>query len=73
MVHYTYILSKRNERLISFFPCFIMTFIVFFPLILFYNFIFMILLLIKEGSFHSFLIELDYNYEKAFGFRIIEL
>ena len=73
IVHYTYILGKRKEFLITFFPCFIMTFVVFFPLILFYNFIFMILLLIKEGSFHSFFIELDYNFEKAFGFGIMEL
>ena len=73
IVHNTYILSKNYESLITFFPCFIMLFVVFFPLILFYNFIFMIILLIKEGSFNSFLIELDYNFEKTFEFRILEL
>ena len=73
LIHDTYILNKRLENIIAFFPSFITLFVIFFPNIIFYNFIYMIILFIKEGSFFSFLFELDSIFENSFNFKIREL
>ena len=69
LVHNTYILPNNHfEKFITFFPCFIMLFVVFFPSILFYNFIYMIIIFVKEGSFYYFTYQLNSKFENAFFF-----
>ena len=73
IIHDTYILDKRLENIIAFFPSFITLIVLFFPNIIFYNFIYMIILYIKEGSFDNFLLELDSVFENSFNFQILKL
>ena len=70
VVHDTFILNNILENIITFFPCFIITFVILFPNILIYNFIYILFLSVKEGSWILLLLELDYKFELAFGFQI---
>ena len=74
IVHDTYIIRKRKiEEFITFVPCFLLNFIVFFPIIIFCNFIYMIFILINKASFYWFMMELDKNFENCFSFEVLKL
>ena len=64
---------KEILRMIAFFPCLFILFFVFFPNILLYNIIYMIILLIRKGSWDNFLDRLDLNFQLVFGFSILDL
>ena len=68
-----YLLNKSTAKFFLFFPCFIIQVVIVFPQIVFCNFINMLLLLIKKGSFNLFLSELDFKFEMTFGFSVLKL
>ena len=73
IIHDTFLFSVSSEIIITFFPCFFISFFVFFPSILAFNYIYMIILLIKERNFKDFLHELDYIFEESFGYSVLSL
>ena len=54
-----------------FFPCVIISVIIFYPQILLINIVSIIITYLSEESFSQFLSELDYNFENVFGFYIL--
>ena len=74
IVHYTFIINNRKiEEFITFVPCFILNFSIFFPIIIICNLIYKIFIFINEGSFNRFIMELDKNFDICFNFKVLQL
>jgi len=70
LINETYISNKFGMKFLIFFPCAIMSIIIYYPQRLLINIVCIIIYYIKDRRFSDLLWDLDRNFDNAFNFRI---
>jgi len=70
LINKTNISNKLDMKFLIFFPCAIMSIIIYYPQRLLINIVFIIIYYIKDRRFSNLLMDLDRNFENAFNFGI---
>ena len=70
LINKTYISNKFGMKFLIFFPCAIMSIIIYYPQHLLINIVCIIITYIKDRRFSLLLSDLDNNFENAFNFKI---
>ena len=70
LINETYISNKFGIKFLIFFPCAIMSIIIYYPQRLLINIVCIIITYLKDRRFSQLLSKLDDNFENAFNFRI---
>ena len=70
LINETYISNKFGMKFLIFFPCAIMSIIIYYPQRLLINIVCIIITYLKNRRFSQLLSKLDDNFDNAFNFRI---
>ena len=72
LINDAYISNDFFLKFLIFFPCAIMSIIIYYPQRLLINIVSIIIVYIYQGSFSNLLYVLDHNFENAFNYSILE-